>query len=561
MDSPLLRIVPLGGLGEIGKNMMAVEYAGHVIIIDAGIMFPAWDMPGVDFIIPDFKYLLQPGLTVEAILITHGHEDHIGAIAHIVSAFPAPIYATPFTCALLESKLRGARSRDNLVLNRINAGDVLTIAPFSIEPFHVCHSIPDCVGFGIQTPLGLIVHTGDFKFDQTPIDHRPTDYARLSSFADRSPLLLLSDSTNADRPGWTPSERVIDGAFDNAFREAPGRIIIATFASLIARVQQAAEAAARHGRKLAITGHSMSDNIRLATQLGYLTIPPGVLISLDEAAKLPANEVVYMATGTQGEPSAVLNRLAHARYHKLALQPGDTVILSAHPIPGNEEAVNRIINRLMQRGAHVIYDAISPVHVSGHASQEEQKLMISLVRPRYFIPVHGELRHLRLHAGLAESVGVPPENIAVIENGMVIEFDQTGHMRMGARFPGGYVFVDGSTVGTLNFEVLREREHLSRDGFIVATVAIQRREGRIGQPEFVTRGVMLRDEAPGIFDELAETVRAILAGCLESDPDGALPLAELSATVQRHLEKAIQATLRRRPQVYVVIHELTPGQD
>ncbi len=416
-----LRLIPLGGLGEIGKNMLLVECGNDGLIVDTGIMFPENDMLGIDYIIPDFRYVVDrmPELTVHGIVITHGHEDHTGAISHVLDAIPAPVYATPLTAGLLEIKMEQGGHRDH-PLNVFKPGDVVEVGPFKVESFHVCHSIPDSVGLGINTPVGLIVHSGDFKFDHTPVDGWPPDFAKLAEFSQRGVLALLADSTNADRAGWTPSEATIDEAFNRVFQSAQGRIIVATFASLISRIQQVAAAAQRHGRKMAIAGHSMGEYIKVATRLGYLSLPKDVVISIEQAIKMPPREVVIMATGSQGEPSAVLGRLAWGRHRQLEIMRGDTVIMSAHPIPGNEELVHRTINKLIQRGANVIYDPIAPVHVSGHASREELKLLINLLRPKFFIPVHGELRHLMQHKMLAQDIGIPPENIAVVENGTEI---------------------------------------------------------------------------------------------------------------------------------------------
>ncbi len=537
--------------------MLAVEYGTDALIIDAGLMFPAEDMHGIDYIIPDFSYLqTRPDLTVRAILVTHGHEDHTGAIAHVAEKIHAPVYATPLTCGLIEVKLRAARMRERVRLVQFRAGDSLSFGPFTIEPFHVCHSIPDSVGFGIQTPVGLIVHSGDFKFDQTPVDNCPPDYAKLASFAERGTLALFSDSTNADHPGWTPSERVIDDAFDRAFREAPGRIIVATFASLISRIQQVADAATRHRRKLAITGRGMIDNVRMAVQLGYLTLPPGLQVSVDEATRLPPNEVVFMATGAQGEPSAALNRLATGKHTHLSIHPGDTVILSAHAIPGNEESVYRTINRLFQRGANVIYGPLSPVHVSGHASQEEQKLLISLVRPRYFIPVHGEPRHLRQHAHLAEQVGIPHERIAIVENGTPVQFDHAGCMTLGERIPGGYVFVDGGSVGEVTFGIVHERESLARRGVVLVSVAVDRATNRvIGTPQIATRGAITTRESEALLEQLQETVRKVIEA---TPPNGTTDDARTKrqTQVQEALARLIREQTHRRPIVYVAIGEV-----
>ncbi|MBC7813983.1 MAG: ribonuclease J, partial [Burkholderiales bacterium] len=446
-----LRIIPLGGLGEVGKNMTLFEAGQDAFVVDTGIMFPANDMLGVDYIIPDFRYIVDriknDGLRLHGILFTHGHEDHIGAVAHVVEALPnVPIYATPLTAGLIEVKLRDAHIESLTKVNVFQSGATLQIGPFKIESFHVCHSIPDCVGFAINTPQGLIVHTGDYKFDNTPVYGKTPDYAKLAEFSKRGVLLLMADSTNADQAGWTPSESVINGAFDKVFREAKGRIIVATFASLISRIQQVAYAAALHGRKIAIAGHSMLKNVDMARELGILDIPAEMLIDLNHIDSLPAHKVVIMATGAQGEPTAVLGRLATGRHRQLDVQDGDTIVLSAHPIPGNEEMVYRTINKLFRRGANVIYDPIEKVHVSGHAKQEEMRLMIHLTKPQYFLPVHGELRHLKEHCKIAINSGVPKDHVLLAENGTVIEVTRGG-VRLDERIPGGYVFVDGSGVG------------------------------------------------------------------------------------------------------------------
>ncbi|MCC7446336.1 MAG: ribonuclease J [Anaerolineae bacterium] len=551
MDTTVLRIIPLGGLGEIGKNMMAFQYGTDVIVVDTGLMFPENDMLGIDYIIPDFHYLVQAeGLNLRGIIVTHGHEDHTGAIQHVVSALPAPIYATPLTRGLLEVKLKQARLLDQVEMVTFRAGDTLELGPFAVETFHVCHSIPDGVGLGINTPVGLIVHSGDFKFDHTPVDQWPPDFAKLADFASRGVLALLSDSTNADRPGWTPSEAVIDEAFDRVFRSAPGRIIVATFASLISRIQQVAWAAQHHNRKMAIVGHTMSDNVKMAVNLGYLELPPDLMISVDEANKRNPREVVIMTTGTQGEPSAGLSRLAMGQHNLLSIQPNDTVIMSSHPIPGNEEGVHRIINRLFQRGAQVIYDPIAAVHVSGHASQEEQKLLINLVRPKYFIPVHGELRHLKQHALLAEQIGIPRENIAVVENGTILEFDADSKLSIGDRVPGGYVFVDGARVGDVGPAVMRDREVLGRDGFVLVNVRINAETRQVlGEPEIISRGFVFWRES----DELMDSARQAVRRAILQNPTANGRTQEI---VQEALSKLFYAETKRRPMVFAFINEV-----
>lgn len=545
-----LRIVPLGGLGEIGKNMMVFEYGRNIIIVDTGIMFPENDMLGIDYIIPDFDYLLEKANLVRGIIITHGHEDHTGAITHVLERINAPVYATPLTSGLLEVKLRQAKMLDQVSLNIIEAGDVIKLGPFTVETFHVCHSIPDGIGLGIDTPVGLVVHTGDFKLDHTPVDGWPPDFAKLAEFSGRGVLALLSDSTNADQPGWTPSETVIDEAFDHVFAAAGGRIIVATFASLISRIQQVAHAAQRYGRKMTITGYSMSENVKMARKLGYLDVPSDLIISVEEAVKLRPDQVVIMATGTQGEPSAVLSRLSTGRHRQLAVEPGDTIIMSAHPIPGNEEMVHRTINRLFQRGANVVYYPIEAVHVSGHASQEEQKLLLNLVRPQFFVPVHGELRHLHAHAGLARHLGIPAENIAVVENGTIIEFDEKG-MSIGERVPGGYVFVDGSGVGDIGPVVMRDREILARDGFVLALITRDRETHEIiGEPEIVSRGFIYLRDAEGLITSAQETMMRVAGG------GNGLSAEELSGDVQEALGKFLYNETKRRPMVFAVVRDV-----
>jgi ribonuclease J len=554
MAEQSLRIIPLGGLGEIGKNMMVLIYGEDAIIVDTGLMFPENDMLGIDYIIPDYKHLREmTDVTVRGIIVTHGHEDHTGAIQHVAAAFPAPIYATPLTRGLLEVKLKQAKLLDSMEMVTFKSGDVLNIGPFSVETFHVCHSIPDGVGLGINTPVGMVVHSGDFKFDHTPVDNQPPDFAKLAEFSARGVLALLSDSTNADRAGWTPSEAVIDDAFDRVFRAAPGRIIVATFASLISRIQQVAWAAERYNRKMAIAGHTMSDNIKMAVNLGYLTLNPNQMISLEEATKRDPKEVVIMATGTQGEPSAVLGRLAMGQHHQLAIQPGDTVIMSAHPIPGNEEGVHRTINRLFQRGANVIYDPIEPVHVSGHASQEEQKLLLNLVRPKYFIPIHGELRHLKQHARLAEQVGVPRENIAVVENGTQLTFATNGNgvsMSVGERIPGGYVFVDGAGVGDVGPAVIRDRETLARDGIVIVNVKWDSAKQECSEePTIVSRGFVFQRESEDLMVNAKQTVKKVLGQ--QPDVNGRKP-----EIVQEALSRMFYAETKRRPIIYAFINEI-----
>jgi ribonuclease J len=483
-----LRIIPLGGLGEVGKNMMVLEYNQNILLIDAGLMFPENDMLGIDLVIPDYGYLKDKKDWVRAIIITHGHEDHTGALPYLLQDVPAPIYATRLTRGLIEVKLKQSRLPQETLIHTVRPGDRINIGPFDVEFFHVCHSIPDGVGLAVETPVGLVVHSGDFKFDHTPVDGKPTDFAKLAELGGRRPLVLLSDSTNAERPGATPSEKVIDEAFDRVFREAKGRIIVGTFASLISRIQQVLKVALAYDRYVTVAGYTMGEYIKMAKQLSYLEVPPGVMIPIDQAIRLPPERVVILATGTQGEPSAALVRMATGRHKHVRIQPGDTVIHSAHPIPGNEELVGRTINRLIQRGANVLYSRIAQVHVSGHASSEEQQLLLNIVRPKFFVPIHGELRHLTRHVQLAHELGMPTENTFVVENGYILEFDGESGV-LGERVPGGYVFVDGSGVGDVGPAVLRDREILGRDGFVVAVVQRDMETGQLRRPpDIISRG-------------------------------------------------------------------------
>lgn len=546
-----LRIIPLGGLGEVGKNMMAVEYGEDILVIDAGLMFPESDMYGVDFIIPDYGYLRDKKERVRAVFVTHGHEDHIGALPFFLREFPVPVYATRLTGGLIEVKLRQAHLLRETELHTCAPGDVLSIGPFRVEPFHVCHSIPDTVGLGITTPAGLIVHSSDFKFDHTPVDGQPTDFAKLAEFAGRGVLVLLADSTNSTEPGTTPSEQVVTEALDNIMRKAPGRVIIATFASLISRIQQAIDVATRYGRRVAIAGVTMAENVKMAIRLGYLRIPEGMLIGLGEMESLPPSRCLILATGAQGEPTAVLSRLALGQHPSLRVQPGDTVVLSSHTIPGNEEMIHRVINRLFQKGADVVYHPLARVHVSGHASQEEQKLLLNILRPRNFVPIHGELRHLKQHAKLAVELGIPPERIAVVENGYVLSFEDD-RIRVGERVPGGYVFVDGSWVGdAVGPAVIRDRETLAMAGVCVVVFRYNPRRGALlDTPRLTVRGFAARDAAEEVMTEAVEVVRRTVQGIRPGTPP-----ATVEHQVQAALSEFFYQRTKNRPEVIGVAVE------
>jgi len=551
-NKPKFKITPIGGLGEIGKNMTLFELGGDGFLIDCGIMFPANDMHGVDYIIPDFRWLEErDDIRLHGICFTHGHEDHIGAVTHLVKAFPdLPLYATPLTSGLLQVKLKNARLLKKTKLNTFEAGDAIKIGPFKLESFHVCHSIPDCVGYGINTPYGVVVVTGDYKFDNTPVHGRKTDYARLAGFAQRGVALLLADSTNSDKAGWTQSEAVIGAALDRVFRQAKGRIMVATFASLMSRVQQVVNAARNHKRKVCITGYTMSEYAKIARKLGYLNVADDMLVNISQAQNMPAHKVVFMVTGSQGEPSAVLGKLASGRHRQLDVRENDTIILSSHPIPGNEEMVYRTINRLIERGADVIYDPIESVHVSGHACQEEMRLMLNLVQPKNLIPVHGEIRHLHLHAKLAVDNGMRAENVTVIENGATVELDGRG-VKVGERQPGGYVFVDGSGVGDIGRAVIRDREILAKDGFVLVSVNVDQRSGKlVDEPRIVSRGFVYLREAEDFLAQIRENITHTVSRSRRNLNGNRQSL------VEENLSKLIYNETKRRPMIFSIVNEV-----
>lgn len=538
-----LKIIPLGGLGEVGKNMTAYEYQNQILIVDAGIMFPHNDMLGIDYIIPDYEYLRGKADKVVGMVITHGHEDHIGAIHHVLNDIPTPVYATPLTIGLIEVKLARNNAASKAMLNTVEAGSTIDVGPFKVEFFHICHSIPDAVGLGITSPAGLVVHMSDFKFDHTPVDGWPTDYAKLAEFSRRGVDLLLSDSTNAERPGWTPSEIVIGPAFDKVFNEAPGRVIVATFASLISRIQQVADAAAKHGRKMALAGPSMIDNVKIARKLGYLNIPDEIMVPIDQALQMQDHKVVLMCTGSQGEPSSIVGRLSAGTNRQFDLKPNDTVVLSSHPIPGNEETISKTINRLLRRGANVIYDAIAPIHVSGHASQEEQKLLLNMVKPKHFLPIHGELRQLRRHGKLAVEVGIPQENVIIVENGQIVELSG-GKIKLGERIPGGYVFVDGQSIGDIDYDIMREREKLARNGIFLIDISVNKLNGRLSHdPEIITRGFVSPDDAEELLPEVRRRIMDVVnGGGYDSEKD-----------IANAVKSYLYEETKRRPMVLVTL--------
>jgi ribonuclease J len=547
-DIPL-RVIPLGGFGEIGKNLLALEYDTDILVIDAGLMFPESDMPGIDLVYPDITYLTGRADRVQAIVLTHGHEDHIGALPYLLKYLDVPVYATALTRGLAEVKLKEAGLLADSELHTITAESVVELGVFRVEFFHICHSIPDAVGIVVHTPLGTLVHATDYKFDQHPVDGKLTDVDKLRRIGDAGALLLLSDSTNADSKGFTPSERSVNETLEEVMSAAPGRVIIATFASNISRIDQVIQTARLYGRRVGVIGRSMVNNVRMAIGLGYLNVGLDELLSAHEMNNLPPEQVVIVCTGSQGEPSAVLARLAANEHQQLQIMPSDTVVLSATPIPGNEEMVNHIIDDLFRLGADVIYSDLCDVHVSGHGSQEDLKLMLSLVRPKFFIPMHGEYRHLVLHSRLAREVGIPAENIVVVESGQVIEVCPD-KIRLGEEVGGGHVLVDGLSVGDIGAAVLRDRTHLARDGFLVAMVAIDRATGEVlADPEILTRGFVYVAESDELIEGAKDRMWQVLRG-----PGGAA--SSMRNKIKEVLSQYCYNRTGRRPLIFPLVLEV-----
>ena len=548
-----MRIIPLGGLGEIGKNMMAVEYGDDIVVVDCGVQFPEGDMPGVDLIVPDVSYLVERADKVRAILITHGHEDHIGALPFVLPQVNAPVYAPRLAHGLISVKLNERRPTRGAVLEAIEPGIGYQFGDnLRATWFRVCHSIPDAMGIAIETPRGLVVHTGDFKIDHTPVDGRTMDLATLARYGSGGVLLLCSDSTYAEMPGYTTSERVVGEALDRAIADAPGRVMIATFASLIARMQQVVDAAEHSGRKVGLVGRSMEANVAVSMEMGYLKMPPGMLQPLSELRQLPPNEVVLLTTGSQGEPTSALVRIANKDHRDISVIEGDTVIISATPIPGNELGVGRTIDNLMRQGATVLYDRISTVHVHGHASQEELKLVLNLVRPRYFVPVHGEYRHLMAHAQLAWDVGVAESGIFVLEDGDVLELSDDG-ARVEEKVSARRIFIDGLNRRDHRSQVFRQRRSLSKDGVVVVVVSTDKESGRlVGDPKAVASGFMEDSETEELFQDLSLALGRTLEG--ESG------LAEQPDRLKSKLRETARAFLsnetNRRPIIISVVLEV-----
>jgi ribonuclease J len=548
-----VRVIPLGGLGEIGMNMTLVETQEDLLVVDAGLMFPEEEMLGIDLVIPDTSALLARRERVRGIVLTHGHEDHTGALPFLLRALPAPVFGTTLTLGLASERLREAGLLPGADLRRVRAGEVLSLGQLQVEFIRVAHSIPDGVGLALHTPAGLVVHTGDFKFDPTPVDGQATDYGRFAALGDAGVQLLLSDSTNAVREGLTPSERVAGTALARVLAEARRRVIVACFASNLHRLQQILDAAARLGRRVAFNGKSMLANVRVASELGALQLPPGVVVELPELRRLPPERGVIVTTGSQGEPLSALARMAVGEHKQIEIQPGDVVVFSARVIPGNEKSIAHTINQLLRRGAEVITEEVAPVHVSGHASREELKLMLHLTRPRFLAPIHGEYRHLHQHARLAAGMGWPAERIVVLENGDALDVTP-GLAKVVGRVTAGRVFVDGKGVGDVGEAVLRDRHHLAQDGLVLVVVAFDRRTGGVlAGPEIASRGFTLPEEASGLFEEARRLVLTVLEGC-SAEEKGEWPL--IKQRIRSVLKRFIRKAVDRRPMILPVIMEV-----
>jgi ribonuclease J len=548
-DKSKLKIVPLGGLSEIGKNMMLMEYENDIIIIDAGLMFPGEEMLGIDLVIPDISYLLDKKEKIRGIVITHGHEDHIGALPYLLPQLEVPVYSTKLTNGLIEVKLKERKALAGAKLKVVPYGGQVNLGRFKVEFFPVCHSIPDAAGLIIHTPLGTVVHSGDFKLDYTPVDGKPTDLSRLAQLGAQGVLLLMSDSTYAELPGYTPSERLVGESLDRVMAKAPGRVIVTTFSSLVSRIQQVIDAAARHERRVFIIGRSMTDIVKMTLELGYLKAPGGILARIDELKNTPHNKVVFVTTGSQGEPTSALVRIANRDHRHVHILRGDTVVLSATPVPGNEALINRTVDSLFRQGAQVLYDKVAQVHVHGHGSQEELKLLLNLVKPRFFMPVHGEFRHLSFHAKLAQSVGIPEKNIFLLEDGDVLELGQWSG-KVDGKVSSGNVYVDGLSVGDVGPVVLRDRRMLSRDGIVMVIITVNRQTGKlVGRPDIVSRGFVDTREAKDMIEESRDIVAKAL------DHSGARPAdwGFIYAKVRDILHKFYYDQTKRRPMILPVM--------
>lgn len=548
-----VKIIPLGGINEIGKNITAIEYKNDIVVIDCGLKFPEEDMFGIDLVIPDISYLMKNRDKIRGIFLTHGHEDHIGALPYVLKQLNVPIYGTKLTLGIVETKLKEHGLLSSTELVRVKPRDVIKLNSVSVEFIKTNHSIADSVAIAIHTPLGVILHTGDFKIDYTPIDGEPMDFARFAEIGKRGVLAMMADSTNVEKPGYTMSEKVVGESFSRLFSKSKGRIIVATFASNVHRIQQIIDAATVHGRKVAVSGRSMENIVAVATELGYLEFEKDILVSIDQINKYTNDKVVIITTGSQGEPMSALARMASSEHRKINIVEGDTVIISATPIPGNEKLVSKVINQLFQKGAEVIYKSLAEIHVSGHACQEELKLMQCLVKPKFFIPVHGEYRHLKQHGELAISLGMPEENVLIPENGGVIEVNRSG-IRKNGSVNSGQVFVDGLGVGDVGNIVLRDRKHLSQDGILTVVVTLSKENNSvIAGPDIISRGFVYVRESEGLMDEAKERVKNVLIECEESKIND---WASLKSRVRDELRSYLYEKTKRKPMILPIIMEI-----
>ena len=548
-----LKIIPLGGLNEIGKNLTVFEYGRDIIIVDVGMGFPDDDMYGIDVVIPDISYLIKNQDRIRAIFLTHGHEDHIGALPYVLRAINPPIYGTNMTLGLVKIKLEEHRLLDKVTLITSEAGEIIHAGKFSVELIHANHSIADAVSLAIKTPIGTIVHTGDFKIDTTPIKGRMMDLARLGQLGKEGVLALLADSTNVERPGYTRSERAVGSSFEALFKGCQERIIVTTFASNVDRIQQIINVAHENGRKVAITGRSMENTLRVATELGYTEIPKGALVDINHIKSLPKDKICIITTGSQGETMSALTRIAFSNHRQVEILPGDRVIISASAIPGNESAVGNVINELYRKRAEVVNEREHELHVSGHACQEELKIIHALVRPKFFIPVHGEQRHLQVHAKLAQAMGTPAENVVIGDIGRVIELTANS-AQLGGTVPSGRVFVDGYGVGDVGSVVLRDRKHLAEDGMIVVVMSLSTQDGAlISGPDIITRGFVYVKESEELMEELREVALAALDSCNEK---GHMDWTAIKTTIKSELSSYLYKKTKRNPMILPVIMEV-----
>ncbi len=548
-----LRIIPLGGLGEIGKNITVFEYGEDIIIVDCGIAFPEDDMLGIDLVIPDVTYLTKNKEKVKGFVLTHGHEDHIGALPYILKDLNVPLYGTKLTLGLVEQKLEEHGLLGSVKLKTVKQSDVIQLGCFKVEFIRSSHSIADSVALAIFTPEGVIVHTGDFKVDYTPIEGEPIDLARLAELGKKGDLLLMADSTNVEREGYTMSERTVGQTLDEIFMNSKSRILVATFASNVHRVQQIINAAVKFKRKVAICGRSMVNVVNVAMELGYMNVPEGVIIDIDNINKYPPEKLVIITTGSQGEPMSALSRMAAGEHRKVEIVAGDQVIISATPIPGNEKFVSRVVNDLFKKGAKVIYEALADIHVSGHACQEELKLIHSLIKPKYFIPVHGEYRHLKQHGNLAHELGMPKENIFIMDIGNVLEITD-GVAKLNGSVPSGRVLVDGLGVGDVGNIVLRDRKHLSQDGLIVVVISIESSTGElVAGPDVISRGFVYVRESEDLMEEIREISRRALLKCDERKKSD---WATKKSIIRDALRDYLYEKTKRRPMILPIIMEV-----